>query len=90
MAKNEKEKINASKGTSTNLHPSSEQEGFRIPPPPLPPDLRPELNINPSSYDCQTYGIFLKYIWDILKVAFTRTSTLTLGWETSFDQVFNF
>lgn len=37
MAKNEKEKINASKGTSTNLHPSSEQEGFRIPPPPLPP-----------------------------------------------------
>lgn len=38
MAKNEKEKINASKGTSTNLHPSSEQEGFRIPPPlPSPP-----------------------------------------------------
>ena len=36
MAKNEKEKINASKGTSTNLHPSSEQDGFRIPPSPPP------------------------------------------------------
>lgn len=81
MAKNEKGKINASKGTSTLLQ---NRRAFESPPHP-----RPELNINPSSYDCQTYGIFLKYIWDILKVAFTCTSTLTLPWETSFDQVFN-
>jgi len=85
MAKNEKEKINASKGTSTLLQ---NRRAFEFPPP--PPDPRPELNINPSSYDCQAYGIFLKYIWDILKVAFTCTSTLTLPWETSFDQVFKF